>query len=101
MHPPSRWSEEAGLTVALDRQFRRFHAQVSLTDGTPGSESPCTFRVLGDGKELWRSHPVQRQTDQQSCVVDVTGVERLELRVSCSGPSHGAFAVWIEPYVTR
>jgi serine/threonine protein kinase len=101
MHPPSRWSEEAGLTVALDRQFRRFHAQVSLTDGTPGSESPCTFRVLGDGKELWRSHPVHRQTDQQSCVVDVTGVERLELRVSCSGPSHGAFAVWIEPYVTR
>jgi serine/threonine protein kinase len=101
MHPPSRWGEEAGLTVALDGQFRRFQARVSLTDDSPGSESPCTFRLIGDGRELWRSKPVKTQADTQTCMVDVRGIQRLELTVSCSGPSQGAYAVWIEPQVTR
>lgn len=101
MHPPARWGEEASLTVLLDGEYRRFHARVGLADGTPGSESPCTFRVIGDGKELWRSRPVRTPADAQNCVIDVTGVQHLELAVSCSGPSNGAHAVWIEPRVTR
>ncbi len=101
MHPPARWGEEASVTVLLDGQFRRFHARVALADGSPPSESPCTFRVIGDGRELWRSRPVRSQADAQNCTVDVTGVKHLQLAVSCSGPTEGAHAVWFEPRVTR
>lgn len=101
MHPPARWGEEASLTVLLGGEYHRFHARVGLADGTPGCESPCIFRVLGDGKELWRSRPVRSPADAQNCLIDVSGVQQLELAVSCSGPSEGAHAVWIEPRVTR
>jgi hypothetical protein len=96
-HPP----QAAGLTYRLGGAYRSFRAEVSLNDGPPRSESPCTFAVYGDGRLLWKSAPVSTQADAQTCTVDVQGVDRLKLEVRCAGAERGAHAVWIEPSLSR
>jgi hypothetical protein len=106
MHPESnthavakyRWGKRAGT-------FRSF---VALNDsaGAPGRRpgegkipTAVTFLVLGDGKVLWRSEPVDAARIVQECKVDITGVEVLELRVDCPGSNVNSQAVWLEPRV--
>lgn len=63
--------------------------------------TPVTFVVLGDGKTLWTSKPIKVSGSLQKCNISVAGVEVLELRAMCPGPAGGAYAVWVEPHVTR
>jgi hypothetical protein len=92
----------------LKKTAHTFMAFASLNDsaGAPGKPpgvgkipTPVTFRVLGDGKELWKSNPVDAARNVQECKVDVTGVDVLELRVDCPGSSVNAHPVWLEPRV--
>lgn len=85
-----------------------FRAWVALNDsaGAPNQRpgegkipSPVVFVVVGDGKELWRSEPVDLARVVQECSVRVAGVKTLELRVECPGSNVNAQAVWIEPQV--
>ena len=77
-----------------------FQAEVSLND-FQDSESPCTFLVYGDDKELWRSNPVKSQRDTQNCQIPVAGVDRLKIAVRCDGPPRGAHAIWVDPVVMK
>ncbi|MHC4503614.1 MAG: PA14 domain-containing protein, partial [Planctomycetota bacterium] len=61
------------------------------------SSTPMTFKVLGDGKVLWASPPVQDRGMARECRVDVSGVSKLELVVECPGYEGKAHAVWVEP----
>jgi hypothetical protein len=79
---------------------RSFTSSIALNDTTARAESPLTFFVLGDGKTLWTSQPVQVPHSIQECNVNVTAIETLELRVHCPGSISGAHAVWIDPYLT-
>jgi hypothetical protein len=65
-----------------------------------GPHSPLTFKVIGDGKELWKSTPVTKWGQPQDCKVPVSGVDTLELKVECPGDAGFSFSVWCEPRLT-
>jgi len=99
MHPPDR--DASSVSYRLDRQYQVFKATATLNDSSTRSVSPLIFMVLGDGRPLWQSKPIQAHGDQQECVVRVAGVEVLELLVTCAGSNEGAHAVWIDPQLSR
>jgi predicted Ser/Thr protein kinase len=101
MHPAPPWDGPTRLTYSLGGAFKTFRAQVSLNDGPGGSENPCTFVVLGDGKPLWTSQPVSSQADAQPVDVPVSGVDRLTIEVRCAGEPRAAHAVWVEPSLAK
>jgi serine/threonine protein kinase len=101
MHPPPHWEGTAYVTYRLRGEFETFQAEVSLNDGPPQSESPFTFAVYGDGALLWKSRPVSRQADQQTCSVSVRGVDQLKLEAQSAGDPRGAHAVWVEPSLSK
>jgi hypothetical protein len=94
-HPPS--NGRAHLRYALDSGYRRFMGEVALNDSSPGSRTPLTFQIVGDGKKLWTSTRVKAAKVLQAFDVNVTGVDKLELLVHCRGHLHAAHAVWLEP----
>jgi serine/threonine protein kinase len=97
--PNNRPSQVKFLLRGLEA--RLFHTSVAVNDtATQGSSSPVTFVVLGDGKTLWTSKPVQIPRNLQECRINVSGIDVLELRASCPGSNGGAHAVWLAPYVT-
>jgi hypothetical protein len=100
LHPPA--NGPASVTYQLGGRYQMFESTVAVNDGADGgagSATPLVFVVKGDGRELWRSKPVQACKQAQACSVSVAGVDRLTLVVECPGPIHAAFAVWVEPLV--
>ncbi len=100
-HPPT--SGQSHVAYMLEGRFSYFTTRVAVNDSCGlGNKTAITFKVLGDGKLLWQSQPVQRtpenpQPPLQECVVDVNGVAKLELIVDCPGTYSHAHAVWVEP----
>ncbi len=94
-------SEEGSIAYALDRKFAKLDVTVGVA-GEPNSQSPLTFRVVGDGRELWKSPTIHAKTGQReaACSVSVAGVQELELRVARDGSTLNAQAAWIEPRLT-
>ncbi|MBL8799878.1 MAG: protein kinase [Planctomycetia bacterium] len=99
VHPPER--DASSVSYRLDKQFQLFKTTATLNDSSTRSASPLIFVVLGDGRPLWQSKPIQVRGDQQECVVRVSGVDVLELVVTCAGANDGAHAVWIDPQLMR
>jgi serine/threonine protein kinase len=98
-HP--RTGMTATVTYQLDGRYDSFSSTIGLADVTEtGSQSPLTFRVAGDGKELWKSRSVKALKDEESFSVSVQGIRELVLEVSCAGDNFKAFAVWFEPRLT-
>ncbi len=91
----------ASVSYALGKQFQTFRAQVSLNDSSPGTDTPITFRVYGDGKLLWESKPVESANDTQECNVPVKGVDVLKLEARGTAEVRGAHGVWIEPTLVK
>ena len=58
------------------------------------------FRVLGDGKVLWQSKPLQAYGARQECNIEIRGVQQLTLEAGCSGNGQWGWAAWINPRVT-
>ena len=84
----------------LDGRWKRFSATVGLRDGA-ASQGSAVFRVVGDGKELFRS-AMLRAGAQASLEVQVSGVKRLELLADGGeGHVHNSWAIWVDPIVTR
>jgi len=104
---------EGGLTVRADsrlvyrigKQFKSFSAL--LTVGTPvlamERYSRAIFSVYGDGKLLVRTPPLGYCPRGYRIQADVTGVDRLELRVepASSRPWFIGFCEWGEPVLRR
>jgi len=101
MHPPHEPGAAASLSYNLGKQYVKFHSEITYNDGPPGSKDPSIFSVYGDGRLLWQSQPVFSQNDAQICSIDVSGVDRLTIAVTCQGKSMGAHAVWVEPHVAK
>ena len=105
MHPGAGRDRASHVAYDLSKQpFTKFQAKVALDDsvsknsgGRGSSESPVMFVVTGDGKELWRSGPVQRGGQAWDCDVDIRGVSQLEIDVVCPGSNGDAHAVWVDP----
>jgi WD40 repeat protein len=101
-------NDHAIVRYDLEKTAQTFLASVALNDSAgapnrpPGRgrvSTPLTFLVLGDGKVLWKSKPVDVARSVQDCKVDVKGIEVLELQVDCPGPAVNAHAVWLEPRI--
>ena len=89
-------------TFPLPVPYRQLVGRVGLADDI-GSERPWstqTFRVLGDGRELWQSRPIRSPDDLQTMEIDIQGVRQLELVVDCPDSDRFAHDVWIEPRLT-
>ncbi len=76
-----------------------FETNVAIGDAAKAPASKLTFEVIGDGKVLWQSKPVQVIREIQNCSVKVQGISVLELRVNCPGLYAWAHAVWLDPFL--
>ena len=72
------------LYVQLDGGSRRFTAQVGVDDEAAQAGS-VEFRILGDGKELYKSGTIRRSDKAKQVDIDVSGVKLLALTVN-GGP---------------
>lgn len=98
MHPP-----EFGFVAVkyrLGKQAALFKAKVGITDHAFGVHTPGHFEIIGDGQRLWRSDPVGVGPGIE-CIVDIEGVDILELRVTAPGTAFGLHAVWMEPRLLK
>jgi hypothetical protein len=86
----------------VDRQFTEFRARVGVIQETNLNQevSPLTFRVIGDGKVLWKSNEITRANHFESCSVRIAGVRQLRIQVDCGGTHHGAWATWLDAQLT-
>jgi hypothetical protein len=98
IHPPSEGFSTVKYRLGGLEAYA-VEAKVAIDDAVRGSATPLTFQVVGDGKVLWSSKPIQARGDTQDCRVEVGGVQVLELRVVCPGWYGRAHAVWVDPYL--
>jgi hypothetical protein len=85
----------------LNKQFKRFKAQVGVDAVTEGRGS-VVFEVYADGKKIWASG-VMSGLDQPKLIdVDVSGTDRLRLIVTDAGDGNKFDAGnWCEPELFR
>jgi hypothetical protein len=91
-HAPSRYAfDPAG-------GWSRLVTDYGLQDG---HDANLVFIVKGDGRELWRSQPVNDHTPRQAMIA-IDGVKRLELLTAPAAESAtNAWAVWLAPRLER
>ncbi|MCE9608410.1 MAG: NPCBM/NEW2 domain-containing protein, partial [Planctomycetia bacterium] len=97
MHPLTD-AEPSTVTYSLNGRFEALNATVGLLNTK--AETTLTFRVLGDGRELWKSPLIQNVTDEAVCSVSVASVRELRLEVICKGGTYNVNGGWIEPRLT-
>jgi hypothetical protein len=84
----------------LGKRYRRFKCAAAINDSACGrTATALTFRIVGDGHELWKSQPLKVTGSSEPFDVDVADVDKLELFVDCPGPHGWGHAVWLEPRV--
>jgi hypothetical protein len=95
MHPEEgRFST---VKYSLDKKALFFKSTVGLHETKDRSATPLTFEVLGDGKSLWKSGAIKEQRETDECLVDVSKVDVLELRIYCPGSFWSARGIWVNP----
>lgn len=77
----SKWKTLAGSAV------------LSSEDPTKGA---LLFRIVGDGKELWRSKPLVKvkKPSSENFSISIEGVKTLQLLVDCKGSADFAWTSW-------
>jgi len=93
MHPPYKGS--ARVKYDLAGRYATLSGAAAINDEARQIRSALTFRIVGDGRELWRSQPLRRGREEFN--VSLRGVRKLELCVDCPGLMADAHAVWVEP----
>ena len=63
------------------------------------SNSPVMFRVLGDGRELFRSPPMSQVGSEFPCRIPLAGVRKLRLEVHAEDLPWNGYTFWVEPRV--
>ncbi len=100
-HPPEA-KQPARIVFALNKKYTRLTGSAGQGDGfPPNSFTALTFRIRGDGRDLWTSSPIKQHGQWEEYSVDLTDVEELELLVDCPGPHSFAWGVWMDPVLTR
>ena len=100
MHPitePAK-SMSAHATFPLRQGYRRVLGAVAIRDGMR-ARNALTFRILGDGRELWKSRPIQQGGDPVDFDVEIRGISTIELVVDCPGDGYEAHALWLDPHL--
>lgn len=93
VHAPSE------LEYNLGGEYRKFTAKVGIDDESGGGR--LSFEVWGDGRRLYSSGEMDKWTPTKDVVVDVTGVNKLSLRVYDLNGNKCDHANWIHPTVSK
>ncbi len=100
MHPDSDGSARAAFS--LGGQYHRFRGAAAIDDTARNlTATALTFRIVGDGRELWKSTPLKETGASETFDVEVKGINELELLVDCPGDNGHAHSVWVEPRLER
>lgn len=97
LHPSD--NAPAEMRFSVDKKFDTLRGAVAINDSCQKYGKPrtsLTFVVMGDGKQLWKSKPID-YPNSQSFDVPITGVKELTLKVECPGSAHAAQAIWLDP----
>lgn len=89
----------SSITYSLDKAYSVFHFQVGIDDKPNGGD--VEYLVYGDGSLLWRSGRVVPKTVSPVVEVDVSGVNRLELKVDELQDKYSDHANWLNPVLVR
>jgi hypothetical protein len=89
------------LAYPLDGEFERLRSGFGLLDPT-GALGDVAVSVLGDDAVLWARDSIKASDGLVPIEVDLTGVQRLMLRVDFGNNQHvGDRAAWFEPTLLR
>ena len=79
---PDTISLQPGSNVSYEIKglYSTLTAQVGVGSESAGEES-IEFVAAGDGKEIWRSGKMTKADGARSAKIDVTGIQRLVLRI--------------------
>jgi hypothetical protein len=90
------------MAFDLGGDYGTFRARVGVDDAA-GPGGCVVFSVLCDGREAARTDPLSGSDPARDLTVDVTGVQRLELRAEAGDPLaiSGNLAVWAGARVVR
>lgn len=92
-HAPARHQWDLG------GKWTKLEGKAGLA-GTHG-RGTCSFAILADGKEVWKSGKLTGAT-LKSYSVDLTGVRTLELKVEDAGDGTGSdWGFWLDPWLSR
>lgn len=92
-HAPARHVWELG------GKWAKLEGVAGVADGQGGGS--VDFRIVGDGRELWRTGRVEEGA-RVEFAVDVSGVQRLELITGEAGDGNRAdWAMWGDVYLSR
>ncbi|MGC8640254.1 MAG: NPCBM/NEW2 domain-containing protein [Isosphaeraceae bacterium] len=87
---------DSRLVVDLKGSASRFTAWVGVDDEKKESDGSVEFRVIGDGKTLWKSGVMRGGQTAKHVDVDLSGVKKLVLHVGDAGDGinsdHGDWA---------
>jgi hypothetical protein len=97
VHPDGNSSSY--VAFALGREYKRLSGAAAIDDTVAKSTTPLLFRVVGDGKELWRE-TIQNSGKKYPLSVSVARVAKLELFVDCPGTQQSAHAIWVDLELT-
>ena len=88
---------ESSLFIQLDGKANSFTAQVGIDDEVKGRQSAVEFIIYGDGAKLWSSGVMHEGDTARLCNVKLSGVKKLELRVTDGGNGSGSdHAEWAD-----
>jgi hypothetical protein len=95
----------AQVRYRLDGEYKLLRGTAAMADlpadAWGPTKTPVTFHVIGDGKLLWTSKPLQHKGDQEEFRLGVSGVKDLLLCVRCQGQAEYTWSVWLDPYLLR
>ena len=94
---PPEQGQTARIQYHLDHSYEWLAGGTGVNDTSNGPRSDLTFRIIGDGRELWASRPGKTLRKVQFFRTYIGDVKELELVVECAGSADEADAVWVEP----
>ena len=109
-HPPSNGKAYVMYKLPKGQGFKTLKGAVGIDDSSLGLKTQTTstqvkknalqFKIFGDDKLLWDSTVTEVGKSEQF-EVDISTVEKLELRVDCKFSNSGALACWLEPRLVK
>jgi alpha-galactosidase len=84
------------IRLQLEGGSEMFTAFVGVDDAATSDQAIITFRVVGDGKTLWKSPGMKRGQPAQKAEVDVKGIKKLLLLADSNGDISFGHADWAD-----
>ena len=84
------------IRVQLKGGSEKFMTSVGVDDAATSDHAAITFRVIGDGKTLWKSPGMKRGQAARKVEVDVKGVKTLLLLADSGGDVSFGHADWAD-----